>query len=316
MGVTLGDRVRYRWVRIFGAARYDRLEGSLDVAKIEIQRRIDVASPTECWSSAATNLLNGAQAALAKGRLDQGWKLLQSARRMEIFGLDGEALRCRATVLRTEADKLNAWRRKTVERLLGTVERPEPIVTPGAIYDASLTRDEHYDNQAHKEDLLRTHMLTLGLSLAVLVILVSVILCTGRLTPPASEAVALDLRWLGAIVTFGLLGGTVSAMVRSVRSGESFRIPELTAAMRVTFMRIGMGGASALALYVFLRSDVGENLASRLFSSELATAIQDLRPFTVYTLGFVAGFSERLVTRAVEKIAGAGDDRGKAKAEA
>jgi hypothetical protein len=43
----------------------------------------------------------------------------------------------------------------------------------------------------------------------------------------------------------------------------------------VPSVRIGMGGASALVLYVFLRSDVGDELTTRLFSSELAKAIKD-----------------------------------------
>jgi hypothetical protein len=97
-------------------------------------------------------------------------------------------------------------------------------------------------------------------------------------------------------------------MLRASDSGQSTRIPELTAAIRVTFMRILMGGASAVMIYVFLRS----SLSRSLFSQEIAQAVETPWPYTAYAVAFVPGFSERLVLRAVETVAGKADDSPKA----
>jgi hypothetical protein len=122
------------------------------------------------------------------------------------------------------------------------------------------------------------------------------------------------MRSRATVALFGILGGTVSAMLRASDTSQSARIPELTAAVRVTFMRILVGGASAVVIYVFLKSALGGALGTALFSGGIAKAIEDLQPFTAYAVAFVAGFSERLVLRAVEQLAGKADDKSKAKA--
>jgi hypothetical protein len=119
--------------------------------------------------------------------------------------------------------------------------------------------------------------------------------------------------FLAAVVLFGLLGGSVSAMLHASDTRQSARIPDLTSAIRVTFMRILMGGASALVLYVCPTSSPGGALGKQLFIDSIAKAMESLKPLTAYSVAFVAGFSERLVTRAVEKIAGSADENSKAK---
>jgi hypothetical protein len=112
---------------------------------------------------------------------------------------------------------------------------------------------------------------------------------------------------------FGLLGGTVSAMLRASDPSQSSRIPELTAAMRVTFMRILMGAASAIVIYVFIKSPLGASLSKSVFSEGIGDSLKLPTSFTAYVIAFVAGFSERLVLRAVESVAGKADDKSTAK---
>src|SRR5262245_32608415 len=116
-------RIRRTWVRLFAPARYDRLEGSLRIARIEIERRIDphydrlegslgmpqleiergldlhateqifsslaVGRPLEPgWKAGSLALLTEAEAALVRGKIDQGWKLLHAARCLEVLGMD------------------------------------------------------------------------------------------------------------------------------------------------------------------------------------------------------------------------------------
>jgi len=325
------EGLRRFWVKSIASGRYDRLEGGLRVAREEIERRICDRPPVSppaaapqgtasiavtdaaCWASAARRLLTEAQMALDRGQIDQGWRLLHAARRAEILALDENELQHRATVLRAEADKLRSWRQKAVQRLLGTQESPEANVGIGAVFEAATLRDEHYDNQAYKDQLLRTQMLVLVLILAaVMAPLLYVMTRAGAgQGGGASDLTETAVVSFGVIAIFGLLGATVSGMLRASDSGQSARIPELTAAIRVTFMRILMGGASAVVLYVFLRSSLATALGQSLFSEAIAKAIEQLQPYTAYALAFVAGFSERLVLRAVEAVAGKDEDKTK-----
>ena len=312
MGSTVSGRVRGWWNSWFGSARYDRLEGALRVAEIEIKRRICERALDDCWSKAAGELLTDARGALGRRQVDQAWKLLHAARRLEILMFDDAERESVAATIRAEADKLKSWRQKAVERLLGSADKPTPNVKAAAIYEAAVIRDEHYDNQAYKDGLLRTQMATLVLSLGIVLCLLGVVITRTQITESDASA-SVGARFFAAVVLFGLLGATVSAMLNASDTSQSARIPELTSAMRVTFMRILMGGASALVLYVFLASSLGGTLGKQLFSDSIAKAIGTLQPLTAYSVAFVAGFSERLVTRAVEKIAGSASDKYKAK---
>lgn len=320
--------IRRTWTKTVASARWDRLEGSLRVAQVEIEQRLDARLRTQAhaaavkggesdglhpelwWTGAAQSLLCEAQSALNQGQLDQGWKLLHAARRLEIPALDSEReLPAVAATLRAESEKLKSWRQKAVQTLLGTSEKPiEP--KPSTVYQAALIRDEHYDNQGYKDGLLRTQILFLALILAaVMGSLLGVVHRWGL--RPDQEAGQTTLPVFTTLVLFGLLGGTVSAMLRTTDAAQPARIPETTAAIRVTFMRIMMGGASAVVIYVFLNSKL-----TGIFNQDIANALSTLEPYTTYALAFVAGFSERLVLRAVEQVAGAEQAAGQTKAKA
>jgi|SoiMethySBSTD1v2_1073268.scaffolds.fasta_scaffold383034_2 hypothetical protein len=312
----VAERLRRLWVKCIASGRYDRLEGGLRVARDEIGRRIcedarrrwspygGATDGAACWARTARALLEQAEEALDRAQIDQGWRLLHAARRAEILALDRDELAQRAIVLRAEAEKLRSWRQKAVHGLLGTAEKPEADVGATAVVEAATVRDEHYDNQAYKDQLLRTQMLVLVLVLvAVLTPLLWTLICTG------GDAGQAGVASFGLIELFGLLGATVSGMLRASDSGPSARIPELTAAIRVTFMRILMGGASAVVVYVFFRSGLGSSLARSLFSDDIAQALGELQPYTTYAIAFVSGFSERFVLRAVEAVAGKAEDK-------
>jgi hypothetical protein len=322
------------------------LDGALRVAEREIEQRVCLKQ-AQCWLDAMRRFLSDARAALDRGDLDQGWRLLHAAQRAGIHALndDDAELASLASTLRSEADKLKSWRQKAIERLLGTPEKPAAKVTVAAVYEAASLRDEYYDNQAYKDRLLKTQMLALVLTLGG--VMVALALVASRtvdvvpartatvpgveqnaavvsaiaVTPPAARgarSMDSDQKAFVMVALFGLLGSTVSAMLRASDTGQSARIPELTAAVRVTFMRILMGGASAIVVYVFLKSDLGSALTKELFSAQIATAIKDggIGLYTACAIAFVAGFSERLVLRAVESVAGKAQDRGNAKAAA
>jgi hypothetical protein len=304
------ERLRRCWVRCIASGRYDRLEGAVRVAGEEIRGRIcEKKAQQACWAVTAERLLGEAEMALDRAQIDKGWKLLHAARRAEILALDEpKDVALRATVLREEADKLKSWRQKAIQRLLCTAGKPEAGVDKAAVFEAATLRDEHYDNQAYKDQLIRTQMLVLVLSLlAVMGPLLYILTCPGAGPGEgASDAPGPPLASFGVIALFGLLGAIISGMLRASDSGQSARIPELTATIRVTFMRIFMGSASAVIIYVFLES----NLTS-LFSDKIASAMRHPEPCTAYAIAFVAGFTERLVLRAVEAVAGKSENKSK-----
>jgi hypothetical protein len=118
-------------------------------------------------------------------------------------------------------------------------------------------------------------------------------------TLPSGQVAPTNFYTLIAVMLFGNLGGTASAMLRASDPTSSARIPELTSANRVTFMRILLGGASAVVVYLVLQSQL-----TGVFNQTVADAMKSLTTATIYVVVFVAGFTERLVLRTVEIIAG------------
>src|SRR5262249_19180935 len=156
------------------SARYDRLEGSLREADVVIQRRVTDAQreghATPSWGDAAIRLLAQARLSMERWQFDQPWKLLHAARRTEIHGMTDAAERLSvAAAIRAESAKMSGWRREAMNTLLGTPARPEDA-SPYALFQATAIRDEHYDNQGYKDQLVRTQILALVLILLALLL--------------------------------------------------------------------------------------------------------------------------------------------------
>ena len=106
---------------------------------------------------------------------------------------------------------------------------------------------------------------------------------------------AYTVQTLVPVALFGLLGAIISAIIKFPNSSQVSRIPEIAASLSVTLLRIFMGGASAIVVFVFL----GSNLARNVFTFANPESITSN---TIFALSIVAGFSERLVTRAIEAV--------------
>lgn len=109
---------------------------------------------------------------------------------------------------------------------------------------------------------------------------------------------------LVSVAILGLLGATVSAVLAAPDPRSTTRIPETASTVRVTVLRLFMGPAAAVLLYFVCQSE----LARSIFKFDMGDA------FTILAIAFVAGFTERLVLRVVETIAGTGSDKAKAAA--
>ena len=228
--------------------------------------------------------------------MDEGWKCLQVAQRSMLLYLDQEELKAVALTMRIEAAKLNPWRQEAVTKLLATEENQGQISI--RVFRAALLRDEHYSNDAYKDGIRRAT--TSGLAFALFIGLATLLFLAwgGNLqqaveNPLATNGANLFDALLGVAV-LGYLGATMSAITSSSRSVDHPRIPDIVYSFRVTALRLLVGPVSAVILYFAIQS-------------ELYKVVFNLAPpdgYALLVLAFIAGFTERLVLRLVEAIAG------------
>ncbi len=301
-------RLRRYWVRLASPARYERLQGELQKARVEIGRRVDpeaigdyeIESTRDLtlgrsWKDSALALLRAGRLALDHGKVDQAWKFLHAARRLEIFGMDADELSDLVKLIRAESSKLKSWRPAAIDALLG---KPDAVPIPHrrSLVLAAAVRDEHYDNQGYKDQLVGTQFLFLG---AVVAIVMGALLGMwyGNTLPFGEASLPPTFATIVGVMLFGKLGATFSAITRASDASASVRIPEITSANRVSILRILLGGVSAIVVYLALKSELASVFA---FQGTLKT----LTPFTIYVLAFASGFTDRLVMRAIEGLLG------------
>jgi len=278
--------------------RRDRLESAITVYQKELEARKPPAG-LERGEEAIKNalgLLDLAKAALKNCDIDKGWKCFHGAQRAELFALDPDGLQARIKVLREEASKLNTWRRDAIYELLGTSKHPLNVQDKYTVYTAELIRDEHFNNQAYKATLMGD--LNFGL-VVILVLCLSILFCLVENNVIGTTTTEVSLFYSVAI--FGLFGAIVSAIIKQMdMTAKSSTIPETVTALRVTLLRIFGGSAFAIALYIFLKADI----VSELFNQEITKALENPTPYMIYTISFCAGFTERLILRAVQSVTG------------
>ncbi len=261
--------------------------------------------PPHCINSfdTARKLLLQAEEQARLGFIDRGWRLFQAARRMELLSFCHDQQRqSNARHMLKEVEKIPGWRNDAIKQLLGDGKK-----IPGVweLYQAALIRDEHYANNAYKGAMLRVQ--AIALAFVLLLVLTMLFIWLGWYEGALPPLEAFDTTPFQALITiglFGVLGGTVSALTSVSRNLDAARIPELTTTFQVTLLRLSMGFSSAVVVFLLLQSELAENVLTGLFSEGLAESLNNAQPYTSYFIAFCAGFSERLVSRAVEIVAG------------
>ncbi len=290
------NTVSYWYSRFIDTKRWKRLDSSIASYRNELDCKYDRNPKYE----PCQNALDDAIVALNNGDIDKGWKCFHSAQRIELLMLDkgdNDILLAKAKQIRIESEKLNNWRKAAIISLL-----PEDIVQtkhlPEILFDAALIRDQHYDNQAYKDDLRRGY----DTSLVILMILILVWLYGAH----QHEFLSLELKKIAkdcstifvGVITFGIFGALFSAILKSAdNSNNSSRIPEMTLSFHITLLRVAVGAASAVIVYIILQSGLVE-----ILSDKITETVKDMTVATVYVIAFVSGTSERLVLKAIENI--------------
>ena len=260
----------------------------------EAKRKAGDSAATLPWADAARNLLDDAQQALEDNDTDRGWRCFNAAQRMELFGLaelDSSALRARAqTILREANEKVPSWRKLAVEDLLGGEGQLKGSVGVTEVFYAHQILYEHYDNLYHKLGAIRRQMTILALT--GLLALLTTLLRVAYGLPLAGDAVKVeDPQFVVSVALFGLMGASLSGIFSLASGSIGVRIPERLLNSWISVSRLVTGAVAALVVYNFLISgllQVGDETTSGL----------------ILAVSFAAGFSERLVVRAVETVTG------------
>ncbi|MCK9295846.1 MAG: NUDIX hydrolase [Desulfobulbaceae bacterium] len=287
------------FTRTTSMQRWRRLSATIDSYALELNCREKVFRARQtccvtCLEEARQALHQARQALDGQGDIDKGWKYLFAAQRMEILSMEQGQLQSKAIVLLNESEKLTGWRKDTVRDLLGEVECGAAL-TAENVFQAALIIDEHYMNQAYKDGLLRTHIVNLALILLLQVAFISYSFNQIKRVFSSTTELALSDNWMFvAVMFFGLLGGTVSAILSAPSATRSTRVPEMAHTIRVTLLRILMGMVSALLIVMIIKSGVGAQLFNKVIFESLGKT-----NYFLLLAAFVSGFSERLVLRSI-----------------
>lgn len=271
----------------FRSQSHRRLQSSLAV----FSKELDVlAGPAaEPWTAAARDLLEEARRALGDHDPERGWQSFFAAQRLSLYGLKTkEDLTAKARLVLAEGEsKLKGWRKQAVAHLLAKAE-PGPDVCilahllaktesgPDvfAVALAQQTLQEHYTNEYEKLRSIRRQ--TGQLCVIALAALLAILLLLDA-----------DLRIL--VILFGILGAAFSGVLSLANASEK-RIPQLLLHFSAAMARVSLGGVAAYVVFTFLNGGV------LTFEAQNQNAI--------LALSFAAGFSERLLVRAVKAASG------------
>ena len=269
---------------------YQRIKRNVESFRSELDERLRKTNHDPTWGITAHRLLETVDHFVRQRDIEGAWHCLHAAQRSIVYAYSNEERIACATVLRLEAKKIASWRCQAIEHLLGADANS---VDATSLHVALKVRDEYSDNQYHRIWLLRDQLRNLVVITSVALV-IFIATSTSTSLPDASPW---DFRVLVAILCFGILGASFSA-ARSI-TGESSKskIPEQVANKWITLARTVLGATPALAAYAFLNSNI-LNLGPISVEKTLAVA-------------FVAGFSERLVLKAIETVAGKDESQNK-----
>jgi hypothetical protein len=279
--------------------RYSRLAGDIECFNHQLQKRIiDTGSEQKQWAVKSLELLKHARIFLSEYKIDEGWKSLHAAKRMEIYGMDKHERLAMAKSVAKEADKLNEWRRDAIKNMLAggnksVTDPPEPEV----LVQAAELKDEDYNNMYYMNRLTRNifWLLSFLLFLVLFGIVIFFLVCN-NLYGDAFEKQLSITGYIIGVLLFGFLGALTSAILFTRNISRSSRIKEITTSEVVVMSKIFIGAGFSIFIFLLLKSSVADGI--KLFSFEIS------QPLDYFAIAFVSGFTERLAQKSMNLIIG------------
>lgn len=293
--LNIAVRIR-RLFYVSYSARYIRFQGDLDTY-INHLDQLEVKDGEKMdWIKRAKVLCQKAKEKLFEIRIDEGWKLLHEAQRLEVYSGD-EFKKAQIVQLREEAGKLNKWRSDAIFRIIGYKDDDNKIgtVTSQELEVALRIRDEYYHSVYYTNRLTRIQFNGLFLVLVILIALIFRYVYVADLTV-YSDMKDLNCCNLWGILLFGLLGATTSTIFHLRNTQGSARIPEIISNNAITFSRIFVGAGFSIFLFILMNSEIAESVD--IFEIELKGM------YEFFSIAFISGFSERLALNSIQKVVG------------
>jgi uncharacterized membrane protein len=239
------------------------------------------------WAQCAVRNLLDAEQKLASGRTEQGWVSASAAQRAILSNPANPERAERAAIsLRYEAEKITGWRAKAIADLIRPAKgdaAPDPVKQQQRIVEAVSLRDDYYQNNYLKIALRRSHLARLARFLWTGILICFLASCFKALPSPYDNRQQVLL-----VILFGILGACLSVSQGLLSADVSAKIPAQQIGAFVVWMRPAIGAAAAL-------------LALALLNAKVLT-FDPAVPGITYLFAFAAGYSERFIVGAIDKI--------------
>ncbi|MBE0664002.1 MAG: hypothetical protein IH597_16215 [Bacteroidales bacterium] len=296
------NKVKLLWKYLFSKEympRYSRLSGDLQSYEAQLSKRIDEVKATGVpWAEKAKELLDQTRKFLTENKIDEGWKSLHTAMRLEIYGMNDAERIALANTLRNHASGLGEYNKAAILNIVGEKKEDAPKALDAAVLDQAVRiKDQYYNDQYYQNRLLRNFfkLLFILLFLCVAGIITYFVALAGSYKNHNVDS--LDLNWLiVGVFLFSLLGAVTSAILLTRNIPSSSRRVEIGSNKMVVFSKISIGIAFSIFIFALLRTSFIGSL--KLFAFEID------KPFDYFTIAFVTGFTERLANKAINKIVG------------
>jgi uncharacterized membrane protein len=239
------------------------------------------------WAQCAVRNLLDAEQKLASGRTEQGWVSASAAQRAILSNPANPERAERAAIsLRYEAEKITGWRAKAIADLIRPAKgdaAPDPVKQQQRIVEAVSLRDDYYQNNYLKIALRRSHLARLARFLWTGILICFLASCFKALPSPYDNRQQVLL-----VILFGIIGACLSVSQGLLSADVSAKIPAQQIGAFVVWMRPAIGAAAAL-------------LALALLNAKVLT-FDPAVPGITYLFAFAAGYSERFIVGAIDKI--------------
>jgi len=281
----------------------ERLLAELSVVRSEFDRRAKSQQPcsTEApWLSEAKANLAKAERDFHDHRYQAAWIELKAAQRSTIFDPeDKSGAESLATALWRDAEAMEEGRRR--KAMLGLLSdkdllRPNIQDEPARIAKAAELLDDYFDTQYYRIELRRLHLVTLfWMLLGALVVLVA-LAYSARIELfvsdyPVDDKVGSADR-LVTVILLGMLGAALSIAQTIATSDLTSKITAQRVVSFMVWMRPVIGATAAVVAYVLL-----------LANQQLKVFNFDTNFTVVSVVAIVAGFSERFIIGALDRVA-------------
>jgi 8-oxo-dGTP pyrophosphatase MutT (NUDIX family) len=278
----------------FGSPERDRLAATITETRIELDS-LGADITITPWARAADQYLVQAESCLRSCNLQHGWVTVHSAQRTILANSKIEKAIGAATALRRELDKVTGWRAKAISDLIcdkdGALRKFDCPNDIFRVVDAVGLRDDHFNNSYFKILLRRRHLVVL-----LLILFLTVVFCLFMWPPVVKTFLPQELQGplgFATVILAGILGAGVSVAQSLLSTDVSAKIPAQQIGSFLVWMRPAIGAAAALVAIALLGAGKEfKFLDENLFKN----------PAAILVIAFVAGFSERFITGAIERI--------------